>query len=76
MSVERLPPASLLLVHGAGSGPWVYEGWADEFASVPVLAVDLHEGVGGKSQSAGPGRTFALLHRLRGVQSRRQSIRD
>jgi integrase len=28
---------------------------------VPVLAVDLHEGVGGKSQSAGPGRTFALL---------------
>jgi pimeloyl-ACP methyl ester carboxylesterase len=45
MSAEGLPPASLLLVHGAGSGPWVYEGWAEEFASVPVLAVDLHEGL-------------------------------
>jgi pimeloyl-ACP methyl ester carboxylesterase len=45
MSVERLPPASLLLVHGAGSGPWVYDGWADEFASVPVLPIDLHEGL-------------------------------
>jgi hypothetical protein len=22
------PPASLLLVHGAGSGPWIYRDWA------------------------------------------------
>jgi diadenosine tetraphosphate (Ap4A) HIT family hydrolase len=37
------PPASLLLVHGAGSGPWVYEGWAASFPGVTVAAVDLQE---------------------------------
>ncbi len=40
---EPSPPASLLLVHGAGSGPWVYEEWADNFPSLRVSAVDLHE---------------------------------
>jgi pimeloyl-ACP methyl ester carboxylesterase len=37
------PPTSLLLVHGAGSGPRVYEGWADDFPSLRVAAVDLQE---------------------------------
>jgi diadenosine tetraphosphate (Ap4A) HIT family hydrolase/pimeloyl-ACP methyl ester carboxylesterase len=41
----RRPPASLLLVHGAGSGPWVYEGWAESFPGLIVAAIDLHEGL-------------------------------
>jgi pimeloyl-ACP methyl ester carboxylesterase len=35
------PPASLLLVHGAGSGPWVYEDWAKSFHGLQLSAVDL-----------------------------------
>ena len=37
--------ASLMLVHGAGSGPWVFEGWADAFPGMTVVAVDLHDGL-------------------------------
>ena len=40
-----LPPASLLLVHGAGSGPWVYENWPETFPSLRVVAVDLQRGL-------------------------------
>jgi hypothetical protein len=32
-------------VHGAGSGPWIYEEWAGDFPSMRVAAVDLQEGV-------------------------------
>src|ERR1700678_2243016 len=39
------PPASLVLVHGAGSGPWVFDGWADAFPSLAVVAVDLQSGL-------------------------------
>lgn len=39
------PPASLLLVHGAGSGPWIYEGWVNDFPTLYVATVDLHEGL-------------------------------
>jgi pimeloyl-ACP methyl ester carboxylesterase len=39
------PPASLVLVHGAGSGPWVFDGWAPDFPDVRVHAVDLHAGL-------------------------------
>lgn len=39
------PPASLLLVHGAGSGPWVFTGWAEAFPAIRTVAVDLHHGV-------------------------------
>ena len=38
------PPASLLLVHGAGSGPWVFRGWAQAFPGIKVVTVDLHAG--------------------------------
>jgi pimeloyl-ACP methyl ester carboxylesterase len=38
-------PASLLLVHGAGSGPWVFAGWQDAFPDLHVEAVDLHAGL-------------------------------
>jgi pimeloyl-ACP methyl ester carboxylesterase len=36
---------SLLLAHGAGSGPWVFDGWAESFPGVRVAAVDLHSGL-------------------------------
>ena len=38
-------PVSLLLVHGAGSGPWVYDGWLSAFPTLTVEAVDLQEGL-------------------------------
>lgn len=38
-------PASLLLVHGAGSGPWVFDGWEKSFARIRAEAVDLHAGL-------------------------------
>jgi len=34
---------SLLLVHGAGSGPWIFESWSADFPHVRVHAPDLHE---------------------------------
>lgn len=37
--------ASVMLVHGAGSGPWVFEGWIGAFPGMMVVAVDLHEGL-------------------------------
>ncbi len=33
--------ASLLLVHGAGSGPWVWDGWAEDLPELTIQAVDL-----------------------------------
>jgi pimeloyl-ACP methyl ester carboxylesterase len=39
------PPTSLLLVHGSGSGPWIFDGWAAAFPGVAVVAVDLHAGL-------------------------------
>jgi hypothetical protein len=36
---------TLLLVHGAGNGPWVFADWLDEFPGVEVDAVDLQLGV-------------------------------
>ncbi len=37
--------ASLLLVHGAGNGPWIFDGWANDFPRLRVRTVDLHEGL-------------------------------
>lgn len=34
---------SLVLIHGAGSGPWVFEGWGETFPGLTVVAVDLQE---------------------------------
>lgn len=34
-----------MLAHGAGSGPWVFDGWADSFPGVAVVAVDLQAGL-------------------------------
>jgi pimeloyl-ACP methyl ester carboxylesterase len=35
----------MLLIHGAGSGPWVFEGWENAFPDLHVKAVDLHAGL-------------------------------
>lgn len=34
-----------MLVHGAASGPWVFDAWADGFPGLVVEAVDLHAGL-------------------------------
>jgi pimeloyl-ACP methyl ester carboxylesterase len=39
------PPASLVLVDGAGNGPWAFESWQESFDGTEVLAVDLQEGL-------------------------------
>jgi pimeloyl-ACP methyl ester carboxylesterase len=39
------PPRTVLLIHGAGSGPWIFEGWSDAFPLLALHAVDLQEGV-------------------------------
>jgi len=44
-AVAPSAPASLLLVHGAGSGPWVFEDWPESFPSLRVEAVDLQDGL-------------------------------
>jgi pimeloyl-ACP methyl ester carboxylesterase len=36
---------SMLLIHGAGSGPWVFEGWKEAFPDIQVEAVDLQRGL-------------------------------
>lgn len=33
---------SLILVHGAGSGPWIFDGWEGSFPGLDVHAIDLH----------------------------------
>jgi len=33
------------LAHGAGSGPWVFDGWPDAFPGMDVAAVDLQAGL-------------------------------
>jgi pimeloyl-ACP methyl ester carboxylesterase len=46
---RRVPPLrilrTLVLLHGAGSGPAVFDGWAEAFPDVVVEAVDLHAGL-------------------------------
>src|ERR687884_1907011 len=37
--------AGLLLAHGAGSGPWVFDGWGESFPELEVEAVDLQGGL-------------------------------
>jgi pimeloyl-ACP methyl ester carboxylesterase len=43
VSRGRGHPASLLLVHGAGSGPWIFDPWPASFPNLDVRAIDLHE---------------------------------
>jgi pimeloyl-ACP methyl ester carboxylesterase len=39
------PASSIVLVHGAGSGPWVFDGWAASLDGLTVATPDLHEGL-------------------------------
>lgn len=39
------PPRTVLLVHGAGNGPWIFEDWADTFPPSTLCAVDLQDDV-------------------------------
>jgi pimeloyl-ACP methyl ester carboxylesterase len=34
-----------VLIHGAGSGPEVFDAWPEHFPTIRVAAVDLHEGL-------------------------------
>ena len=46
MTAARVAARSLLLVHGAGSGPWVFDEWPAYFPSTRRLeTVDLQEGL-------------------------------
>ncbi|MDQ3858434.1 MAG: alpha/beta hydrolase [Actinomycetota bacterium] len=66
MTTSEASPASLLLVHGAGSGPWVYHDWRESFPSLRVAAVDLQEGldVGGASMANYAGRVVNVASAL------------
>ena len=35
----------IVLVHGATSGPWCFDGWAEQFPDDDVLAPDLQQGL-------------------------------
>jgi pimeloyl-ACP methyl ester carboxylesterase len=37
--------ASLVLVHGGGSGPWIFDEWHGSFPGMRIAAVDLQEGL-------------------------------
>jgi pimeloyl-ACP methyl ester carboxylesterase len=39
------PITTVVLVHGAGTGPWIFEEWSDAFPPDVLHAVDLHQGV-------------------------------
>ncbi|MFN2468491.1 MAG: alpha/beta fold hydrolase [Gaiellaceae bacterium] len=36
---------TLLLVHGAASGPWVFDGWGASFPDAEIVTVDLQAGL-------------------------------
>lgn len=40
---DRVPPLRVVALHGAGSGPWIFDGW--ELTGAEVVAVDLHAGL-------------------------------
>src|ERR687883_1905043 len=42
---QAVPLKALLLAHGAGSGPWVFDGWAESFPELEVEGVDLQGGL-------------------------------
>jgi hypothetical protein len=62
-----MPPSSLLLNHGAGSGPWVFDDWLRSFPSMRVAAVDLPAGldVASAPMPDGAGAAVSLARELR-----------
>jgi pimeloyl-ACP methyl ester carboxylesterase len=63
----REQPASLLLIHGAGSGPWVFDEWESRFAGVDTFAIDLQEqlDVARASMSDYAGRVLVTARTMR-----------
>lgn len=59
--------SSFVLVHGAGSGPWVFDTWTDTFSSTELEAVDLQVGLRIESASMS-----AYAERVTKVVARRQ----
>lgn len=45
MTATAARPRTLLLVHGAGSGPWVFDAWPPFFRGLSVETLDLHHGL-------------------------------
>ena len=35
----------MVLIHGAGSGPWVFDEWQGDFPWIQLVAPDLQEGL-------------------------------
>jgi len=44
---------ALVLAHGSGSGPWVFDGWEDAFPGVELRAPDLQKGLDVATASMG-----------------------
>jgi pimeloyl-ACP methyl ester carboxylesterase len=38
-------PEAALLIHGASTGPWIFDGWASWFSPAAVTAIDLQAGL-------------------------------
>lgn len=62
----RTTPASLLLIHGAGSGPWIYDDWPESFPGLRICALDLQLGlqVSSASMADYADRVIAVAHDL------------
>jgi pimeloyl-ACP methyl ester carboxylesterase len=45
LATDGCAPASIVLVHGAGSGPWIYDTWVDSFPGLHCAAPDLQVGL-------------------------------
>jgi pimeloyl-ACP methyl ester carboxylesterase len=51
--VSWVAPASFVVVHGAGSGPWIFDDWRGSFGSIEVVPIDLYERLDPASASMG-----------------------
>ena len=51
---------SMLLVHGAGSGPWVFRSWGRVFRDVELVSVDLNAGLDMEKASMSDYRAAVL----------------
>jgi pimeloyl-ACP methyl ester carboxylesterase len=53
----------MVCVHGAGSGPWVFDGWVADLPGWRIVAVDLQAGL--DVGTASMGDYVAMVHRAR-----------
>lgn len=64
MAGPGVKKTTLVLVHGAGSGPWVFDGWQESFQRVDLVPVDLQEDLdpGSASMHDYADRVTAVSH--------------